>query len=166
MTVVPKNRAVWFVLQLGLLLLAVLITLLIVSVVGRLILPHLGVPVAPGEYGIILSIGAVASLIMLVARREYWFVNRFEFTADRMVVGTLLGVERIYPTKDYAFVPVLHKTINWPQNKANLSFHVRRLDTGKNVRNFSWFGFGREDFVKASRLYGYDGNADFNVFDI
>ena len=170
MIVLPKNKAIWFILQLNLLLLAIIFSIffamVIVLLVGKPLLSLVGVAFDPRSYVVFVPVDVLAALAVIMGRREYWFVNRFEFTRDAIKVGTLLGVERTYPTDQYAFVPALHKGIGFPQRKASLSFHVQRLGSEKIVRDFSWLGFGRENFAEVSRFYGYDGNVDFDLWQM
>ncbi|CAB3625427.1 hypothetical protein [Achromobacter pestifer] len=107
-------------------------------------------------------LGLIAFLIL---RKDYVFVNRYEFSDAEITVQTLLGVKKRYATSDYEFVPSLHKALNLPEQRASLSFYIRDAKTKKNIRNYSWTGFSPEDFQAASRLYGYRGETDFSQKD-
>ncbi|MFP3757882.1 hypothetical protein SB751_28805, partial [Cupriavidus sp. SIMBA_020] len=101
---------------------------------------HIDTPVF---YVATVVLGLIAFLII---RKDYVFVNRYEFSDTQISVSTLLGVKKTYPTAQYEFVPSLHKAVNVPEQKASLSFYVRDAQSRKNVRNYSWAGFSPEDF--------------------
>lgn len=99
------------------------------------------------------------------AARLHILVNRFEFGGTQFTVRTLLGVKKTYALPDYKWVPALHKTINFPEKAANISFYVQNAKTGKNIRNYSWDGFPKDAFETVSSLYGYRAQTDFKQSD-
>ncbi|HEY4201445.1 MAG TPA: hypothetical protein VGM83_12890 [Devosiaceae bacterium] len=108
----------------------------------------------------------VLALIVFVAvRRDYILVNRFEFSETEFSVHTLLGIRKTYAVSAYRWVPALHKTVNFPEKAASLSFYVQDAKTKKNIRNYSWSGFATEAFQAVSALYGYRGETDFKQKD-
>lgn len=108
----------------------------------------------------------VLALIVFVAvRRDYIFVKAYKFGLTEFSIHTLFGAKKVYPTSEFEWVPALHKTVNFPEIKAALSFYVRRLRDGKDIRNYSWDGFSRNDFVKISAKYGYRSQSDFKQND-
>ena len=82
MIVLPKNKAIWFILQLSLLLLAIIFSIffamVIVLLVGKPLLSLVGVAFDPRSYVVFVPVDVLAALAVIMGRREYWFVNRFE----------------------------------------------------------------------------------------
>lgn len=161
MIVNVRNRATWLASQLGQLVIASGLLSLVFNYAYRYTVDrNVNTPVF---YVATLVLGLIA---FLVIRKDYVFVNRYEFSETEITVGTLLGVKKRYPTSQYEFVPSLHKAVNVPEQKAALSFYVRDAKSKKNVRNYSWAGFSPEDFQAVSRLYGYRGETDFKLKDL
>jgi hypothetical protein len=117
---------------------------------------------SPLFYVVTIALGLV---VFVIIRRDYVLFNRFEFGDTEFTVHTLLGLERRYPLTDYKWIPVLHKSANIPEPKANLSFHVEDRRSGRTVRNYSWAGFSEADFRAVSKKYGYGGQTDFKLKD-
>ena len=134
-----QNKAKWLFYQLGQLVLAAGLLSLVFNYGYRYTVDrNINTP------GFYLATVALGLIVFLLARKDYVFVNRYAFSEAEIEVGTLLGVKKRYPTSEYAFVPALHKAVNVPEQKATLSFYVRDLKKGRNVRNYSWVGvFGR-----------------------
>lgn len=161
MIVKIQNVPKWLFSQLGQLVIAVgLLSLLVFNYAYRYTVDR--TINSTSFYVVTVALGLIAFLIV---RKDYVFVNRYEFTESEITVSTLLGVKKRYATSDYEFVPSLHKTINLPEQRASLSFYVRDAKTKKNIRNYSWMGFPSEDFQAVSQLYGYRGETDFSQKD-
>ncbi|MFD1880928.1 hypothetical protein [Paracoccus pacificus] len=155
-----KEPAKWFFSQFGQLVIAVGLTSLVFNYAYRFAVDW----DASGFWFYAATL--VLALITFVAfRRDYISVNRYAFSPDRISVSTLLGTERTYPTESYRWVPSLHKTVNFPEKPADLSFYVQDIKTGRNLRNYAWKGFPVDEFKKVSKLYGYRGETDFKQKD-
>lgn len=155
-----QNKAKWLFSQVGQLVIAVGLLSLVFNYAYRYTVDRdINTP------GFYLATVALGLIVFLAVRKDYVFVNRYAFSETEIVVSTLLGVKKRYSIAQYSFVPSLHKTVNVPEQKAALSFHVRDAKSGRNVRNYSWAGFSPEDFQAVSRLYGYRGDTDFKQKD-
>lgn len=155
-----QNKPKWLFFQLGQLVIAVGLLSLVFNYAYRYTVDrHINTPVF---YVATVVLGLI---VFLVIRKDYVFVNRYEFSDAEITVSTLLGVKKTYSTAQYEFVPALHKAINAPEKKASLSFYVRDAKRKRNIRNYSWTGFSAEDFQKVSQMYGYRGETDFKQRD-
>lgn len=155
-----QNRATWLLSQIGQLIIAVGLLSLIFNYAYRFAVDW--TVSSPLFYASTLIL---ALIVFVIFRREYLFVNKFEFGRTAFSVRTLLGVQKTYPLADYRWVPSLHKVVNFPEKKASLSFFVRDTKSGKDIRNYSWAGFSADDFRKVSMKYGWQPKDDFDQKD-
>lgn len=159
-TVTVENRAKWLFSQLGQLVIAVGLISLVFNYAYRYLVDW---SVSSPLFYVTTIV--LALIVFIAIRREYLFVNEFRFGNTEFSVHTAFGVTRTYKLSEYKWVPALHKVINVPEKKANLSFYVNNIKTGKNIRNYSWAGFSSEDFKSVSMKYGYSGATDFEQKD-
>ena len=164
LVVTPKNYVLWFLVQAAMVSAVVLFSIFAVFAVTGLALSFFNLQKSLGEPWVLPAVALLVVAVTVALRREYIFTDRFEFSHDAITVRTLFGAQRVYSMREFSFVPSLHKTIGIPQHRASLSFYIRRRSNGKDWRNFAWFGFSREDFARVSRLYGYDGATDYDLW--
>jgi hypothetical protein len=158
--VLVQNIGKWLVSQIGHLVIAVGLISLVFNYAYRYVVDwSVSSPI------FYLSTIVLALAVFVIARRDYIFVNKFEFRSTQFTVQTLLGVKKTYDLSDYKWVPVLRKVISFPERNADLSFYVTNARTGKNIRNYSWAGFASEEFQRVSALYGYSAETDFKQKD-
>ncbi|MBJ2155133.1 hypothetical protein JC881_05075 [Variovorax sp. IB41] len=153
-----SNKGKWLLSQVGQLVLMVGLASLVFNYAYRFLVDR--TINSPLFYAATIGLGLVAIVIL---RRDYLFVTKFEFTPERIVVRTALGFAKTFDAQQFRFVPNLHKTISISESKATLSFYVQNRATGRNVRNYAWTGFSEEDFRAACRLHGYKDETDFKL---
>jgi hypothetical protein len=160
MTILVQNRLKWLFSQLGQLIIAVGLISIVFNYAYRYLVDwSISSPL------FYISTLIAAFIVFLAFRRDYIFVNRFEFGEADFDVYTLLGSHKNYPLSEYKWVPSLHKVVNLPENKAALSFSVVDRSNGRSIRNYSWAGFSSDDFRSVSQMYGYRGDTDFKQRD-
>lgn len=155
-TISVRNPVRWIVAQLGQIVIAVGLLSLVFNYAYRFTFDR-NVS-SPLFY---LTTVVLGLIVFLLVRRDYFFVQQYQFYDTGFRVRTLLGGSKDFPLTRYKWVPALHKVVNFPEKSASLSFYVQDRKTGKNVRNYSWSGFSKEDFQRISARYGYKGEVDF-----
>lgn len=159
-TITVQNKAKWLFSQLGQLIIAVGLISLIFNYAYRYAVDW--TVSSPLFY---VSTLVLALIVFVAVRRDYVFVSKYTFGPTAFSVHTVFGAEKVYPLTEYAWIPALHKTVNFPEKKAALSFYVRKIKDGKDVRNYSWAGFSNDDFARISARYGYQAQIDFKQKD-
>jgi hypothetical protein len=161
MVATVKNRAAWLGAHIAMAAIGTFLASLVFNYGWRFMVDrHAG---SPQFYVATFGLGFATYALF---RRDYLFVDRFDLTAETFAVHTAFGATRIFNTSTYNVVPSLHKTVSVPARKASLSFSLVHKQSGRRARNYAWFGFSREDFIAASRLYGYSGNDDFSLREV
>jgi hypothetical protein len=155
-----QNKMKWFFSQTGQLVIAVGLLSLIYNYTYRA-----AVDWGASSPTFYISTVLMALITFVIVRRDYIFIRKYEFRNASFTVHTLAGAVKTYERSKYEWVPALHKTVNFPEKKASLSFYVQDIKTGKNIRNYSWAGFSSEDFRRVSTKYGYRTDVDFKQKD-
>jgi len=155
-TISVKNWVRWTASQLGQIVIAVGLLSLIFNYAYRFTIDR-NVS-SPLFYLTTIVLGFI---VFLLVRRDYFFVLHYQFYDTGFRVRTLFGGSKDFALTRYKWVPALHKVVNIPEKSASLSFYVQDRKTGKNVRNYSWSGFSKEDFQRISARYGYGREVDF-----